>query len=498
MATRPTTTQTRNANAGTAQPAPAGNLPAEQPQRQRTATEQAHADRMVALRKFGDFLIDRQGSLLESLPPTISPVKFISVVKTALANKPSLLECTFASLWNACLRAAQDGLLPDGREGAIAPFGDMGDGPRKDIATWLPMIAGYRKKARNAGIIDWRVELVYENDEFDFELGDTPFIKHRKYFGGGEPGPLVGAYSIVTLPDKTLTREVMTIRELDQIRSKSKAAKGPWSVPEFTGEMYKKTIARRHYKQLASSDTDYELAKIIEHDDNEFGPDFGVERALPAPAPQRRAASPVQRLEQFAGDAGGAGAMIDHDTETGEVIEDDFGDAGGQKVEDKAPVETKPAKPASAPARDPISTGTRPTADKAAVAAGTAESASGGTAAAETAPERAPPEDKQLPAGDPPHDDDFPGDKPSRAAGNAALEAKWDAGQDPETMDEYRHYLPYVLRMNVKVAGQVGPYWSSPEQKELRQKIGADVDPFFTELKAVAMAYRAELANKPI
>src|SRR3546814_6152413 len=101
------------------------------------------------------------------------------------------------------MKAAQDGLLPDGREGAIVPF--------KGKASWMPMVAGIMKKVRNSGeIADWNAHAVYENDEFDYLLGDDQRIYHKPTMG--DPGQVVGAYSIVKLKDGTISRDFMPRR----------------------------------------------------------------------------------------------------------------------------------------------------------------------------------------------------------------------------------------------------------------------------------------------
>src|SRR4051794_157466 len=110
MAPKATATQTRQQTADAPQTAPAGNLPAQQNNGQK---------RTPLIVEFRDYVQARMATLEDALPPTITPKRFVSVLMTALQNKPKLLECTFPSLWNACVRAAQDGLLPDGREGAI-------------------------------------------------------------------------------------------------------------------------------------------------------------------------------------------------------------------------------------------------------------------------------------------------------------------------------------------------------------------------------------------
>ena len=99
-----------------------------------------------------------------ALPGIFQPNALRVSAWTAIQNNPDLLKCDRRSLWNAMMRAAQDGLLPDGREGAIVAF--------KGQTQWMPMVAGIRKKVRNSGeIATWDVQCVYQLDQFDFELG---------------------------------------------------------------------------------------------------------------------------------------------------------------------------------------------------------------------------------------------------------------------------------------------------------------------------------------
>jgi recombination protein RecT len=190
-----------------------------------------------------------------ALPAHIPVERFKRIVMTAIQNNPSLLKLDRKSLWNACIRAAQDGLLPDGREGAIVAYGNS--------AQWMPMIAGLRKKVRNSGeIATWDAYVVHENDEFDYILGDDPRIHHKPTLE--EPGEVIAAYSIATLKSGEKSREVMSIAAIDKVRQRSKAKdSGPWKTDYE--EMCRKTVARRHSKVLPMS-TD--LDDLIRRDDD--------------------------------------------------------------------------------------------------------------------------------------------------------------------------------------------------------------------------------------
>lgn len=197
-----------------------------------------------------------EGQFKAALPAHIPVERFARVVMTAIQNNPGLLDCTRRSLWNAAMKAAQDGLLPDGREGAMVKYGND--------AQWMPMIAGLRKKVRNSGeIATWDAQVVHEKDNFKFQLGDEPFIHHEPCLEG-DPGKVIAAYSIAVLKGGEKSREVMSIAQIEKVRSRSKAAKnGPW-VTDYE-EMCRKTVARRHSKTLPMS-TD--LDDLMRRDDD--------------------------------------------------------------------------------------------------------------------------------------------------------------------------------------------------------------------------------------
>ncbi|HYK54155.1 MAG TPA: recombinase RecT [Candidatus Eremiobacteraceae bacterium] len=236
-----------------------------------------------------------------ALPAHIPVERFMRVILTAVQNAPKLLACDRQSLFNAAVRAAADGLLPDGREGAIVPFGDDDDeGTRKrgdsSKATWMPMIAGLRKVARNSGEINtWDVHLVYQGDQFEYELGDDPFIRHKPAPAGGLHRKITHAYSVAKLKDGGISRDVMNIDEIEDIRKAfSRAKKGPWSNPSTYGEMCKKTVARRHSKVLPKS-TD--LDRVLHRDDDLY--DFTRARQDAEPVTAQRPANIAAAFDHF-------------------------------------------------------------------------------------------------------------------------------------------------------------------------------------------------------
>jgi recombination protein RecT len=215
-----------------------------------------------------------------ALPSHISEDKFIRVALTVVQQSPSLLDAQKVdrhSLFGALMKAAQDGLLPDGREGAIVPY--------KGKAQWQPMVAGVMKKVRQSGeIASWEVAAVYEKDTFERLLGDDQRIYHKP-FEDGDPGKVIGAYSIVTFKDGTKSRDYMPRWRIEKARAQGMAKDSlMWS--HFYDEGAIKTVIKHHAKRLPMA-TDVEA--IFERDDTMAhvgeveGGDIRREEAAPPP-----------------------------------------------------------------------------------------------------------------------------------------------------------------------------------------------------------------------
>src|SRR6516162_1080234 len=117
-----------------------------------------------------------------TLPPGLSKDRFVRVALTAVQNNPALLECTPESLFQACRKAAEDGLLPDGREGAMAlRKAKQRDGSYRRVAVWLPMVQGLIAKAKRRGsVANLVAHIVYEGEDCSISLGDEDRIVHRR------------------------------------------------------------------------------------------------------------------------------------------------------------------------------------------------------------------------------------------------------------------------------------------------------------------------------
>jgi recombination protein RecT len=197
--------------------------------------------------------------------------RFVRAASTAFAINPEVIvNSTRASVITSLLRCAQDGLLPDGREAALVQYG-------KDAA-YLPMIGGFRKRAASHGF-SLTAHVVYSGDTFHYKLGITPSVEHTPPALDIERGTPIGAYAVATHPAHGVFLEVMSKAEIENVRQSSRAKTGgPWS--QHWGEMARKTVARRLFKQLPLG-ADERTASMLDADDAHFEFPAAVTADLP-------------------------------------------------------------------------------------------------------------------------------------------------------------------------------------------------------------------------
>lgn len=214
-----------------------------------------------------------------ALPAHITPEKFQRTVMTAAQSNPDLLRADRASFITSCMKAAQDGLLPDGREAAIVTFntrkkGAQGQWSTVTLAQYMPMVFGVRKKILQSGeISSIETNVVYrrevEEGYFVFEAGTEAMLRHKPMLDLSDEDlvddNIVAAYSVATMKDGTKSFEVMRRAEINKVRQASQTGalgktdrngkpippKGPWV--DWFAEMARKTVMRRHAKTLPMS-----------------------------------------------------------------------------------------------------------------------------------------------------------------------------------------------------------------------------------------------------
>jgi recombination protein RecT len=299
---------------------------------------------------FKSQVMNRESEFRMALPTHIPVERFMRVVNTAVTGNPDLLTADRVTLFQSAMKAAQDGLLPDGRDGALVIFGGK--------VQWMPMIGGILKKVRNSGeLLSISAYVAYSNDEFEYSLGDEEKITHRPALDDRGKPRLV--YAIAKTKDGGIYREVMTVAEVEKVRAVSRAKNaGPWK--DWWDEMARKTVLRRLSKRLPMSS---DLDDLVRRDDELYEFDAAKASAKSETAAPRGLSA---RLDALAGPA----ETPAHDAETGEIIDD----TGAEDVSADAPANGPAVAPKGAEDAQP-----RQNAQKAAAAT----TASAGSAAAD-------------------------------------------------------------------------------------------------------------------
>lgn len=282
--------------------------------------------------------------LRKALPSHISPDKFQRTVITAAASNPALLNADRQSLLLACMKAAQDGLLPDGREAALVIFNTrqkdaQGQWNTVSQVQYMPMVYGLRKKILQSGEVkDITAKVVYArelaDETFIYEEGTERMLRHRPNLlltdEETADDQIVAAYSIATFEDGSMSYEVMSRAEINRVRAVSKTGaegmtdrsgkpippKGPWV--DWFPEMAKKTVMRRHAKTLPMSG---DLLDSIERGDEglvaaSVGRALSVEPDAPVALPSATDLTSGERDDE----------TPPHDPETGEIADEHQGD----------------------------------------------------------------------------------------------------------------------------------------------------------------------------
>lgn len=140
-------------------------------------------------------------------------------------QNPKILNCSVESRNNCVVTAAMLGLWPDSNSQLIhfVPFKGR-----------LTVIVGYKGLIdlmhRAGNVISVDPEVVRHGDEFDFERGTSPFIKHRPEWQDADVklresrdllGPIVAAYAVLTLKGGFKKFSIMPWSKIATIRNGS-------------------------------------------------------------------------------------------------------------------------------------------------------------------------------------------------------------------------------------------------------------------------------------
>lgn len=232
-----------------------------------TQTPQAQPPAKVApLKELQTLLETHKDQIAMALPRHMTPERMIRVAMTAYSTTPALHECSATSIAACIVQSSILGLEPNSvlGESYLIPF-NRNTAKKGQPARWVKecqLMVGYQgllKLVRQSGELQTvQAQSVRLNDDFDYEFGLNPFLRHKP--GQGTPeerGPITHYWACANLKGGGSQFVVMTQAEI--IHHRNKYSKGfeqqgqnsTWGKEEEA--MALKTVLRKLCKLLPKS-----------------------------------------------------------------------------------------------------------------------------------------------------------------------------------------------------------------------------------------------------
>lgn len=231
-----------------------------------------------------DYITKMQGEIAKALPSVITPERFTRITLSALSTNPQLQQCTPGSFLGAMMTAAQLGLEPNTPLGQayLIPFRNKG-------VLECQFQLGYKGLLdlayRSGEISVIQAHTVYAKDEFEYELGLEPKLKHKPHMGADKGEP-IAFYALFRTKDGGFGFEVMSVEDVRAHAKKYSKAFGSGFSPWQTNfeEMAKKTVLKKVLKYAPLKSDFVRQAATDETIKTEIGEDMTEINPIPVEA----------------------------------------------------------------------------------------------------------------------------------------------------------------------------------------------------------------------
>ena len=172
--------------------APAQNMPAQSP-----------------AKAFQVYMNKYKSQLEMALPKHLTVDRMMRLSLTAFSQNPKLQQCSSNSIFSSIIIASQLGLEPGvNGQGYLVPY--------KDTCTFIPGWKGLVDLAQRGGRASVWTGAVYEGDEFDYMLGDSPYCRHKPC-GEFDVEKLTHVYAIGRVKDSEMP--IIEVWPVKKVRS---------------------------------------------------------------------------------------------------------------------------------------------------------------------------------------------------------------------------------------------------------------------------------------
>lgn len=213
-----------------------------------------------------DMINAMESEIKRALPSVMTPERFMRMALSALNTNPTLQKCDKKTFLSALMNAAQLGLEPNTPLGQayLIPYWSS----KRDQYECQFQIGyqGYKDLFyRNDGNCNADAYPVYENDDFEYELGLNPNIKHKPALTNR--GKIIAYYSVWKNKNGGFGITVMSAEDMEnffkeKVEPNKKGKSSPWDTDYVA--MAKKTVLKQNLKYAPLSS---DLRKLVEADE---------------------------------------------------------------------------------------------------------------------------------------------------------------------------------------------------------------------------------------
>jgi recombination protein RecT len=227
--------------------------------------------------------------------------KILAALSWSVSRNPKLMDCKMESIGDCLMQSAQTGLYP----GAMHECSYV---PYKGKATFIPEYRGLVRLAWQGGTVSGSpyADVVYENDEFEFEKGTNHYLRHVPFLGDdSERGKPIAVYAVIPCHGGMHfeVKNIDWVKKREKVAPGSSSAESPWK--KWWDEQARKTILKYALKGIpkssrlavainsdnAAENPEYQKKEVVDADFSDL-----VDEVVPSPA-QAQIEEPEQRVE---------------------------------------------------------------------------------------------------------------------------------------------------------------------------------------------------------
>lgn len=211
----------------------------------------------------GAFLVGKKNQIAAALPKHLDADRMIRLALTCVSQNKDLRNADTNSVFRALLLSSQTGLeIGVGGQAYLVPYNNRSSGQLE--AQFIPGWQGLVDLVSRSGRATVWTGAVFEGDDFDWQLGDSPYVRHRPG-GENDEAKLTHVYAIGRVSGAQLpVIEVWTKERVTKHRNKfNKVGNRHYSFTNF--EMYARKVALLQVLKYMPKSIEMQKAIVADH-----------------------------------------------------------------------------------------------------------------------------------------------------------------------------------------------------------------------------------------